>query len=204
VEGIPSQATGRLSDTTQSFTAKRSKSEHQFSLANELNRRNIKMLSLLPGFKNNNVKLDYDNTIIFTEKVDARMAYKKDFGYCPGVGMIGIHIVYVENRNGNSSAQVLQHETIDRMTSLLQEAGVEIDVIRADSESYTYEIIKVMEQNAKRIFIKARMTNALERAISNIEEWKEIKIGNSVVLRGSTSLHLLSVMPEGIMTKPIR
>ena len=176
-----------LSDTTQSFTAKRSKSEHQFSLANELNRLNIKMLSLLPGFKKNNVVLDYDNTIIFTEKVDARMTYKKDFGYCPGVGMIGNHIVYVENRNGNSSAQVLQHETIDRMASLLQEAGVGIDVIRADSASYTYEIIKAMEQNTKRIFIKARMTNTLERAISNIEEWKEIRTGNSVVFRGSTS-----------------
>ena len=67
--------------------------------------------------------------------------------------MIGNHIVYVENRNGNSSAHVLQHETINRMVSLLQEAGVVIDVIRADSASYTYEIIKAMEQNSKRIFI---------------------------------------------------
>jgi len=50
--------------------------------------------------------------------------------------MIWKHIVYVEKRNGNSSAQVLQHETIERMTSLLQEAGVTIDVIRADSASY--------------------------------------------------------------------
>ena len=41
--------------------------------------------------------------------------------------------------------------------------------------------------NAKRFFIKARMTGALEKAIANIKEWKEIKIGDSIVLRGSTS-----------------
>jgi len=175
-----------LSDTSQIYTTKRGKSEHQFSLADGLNRLNIKMLSLLPGFKKDNVVLDYDNTLIFTEKADARLTYKKENGYCPGVGMIGKHIVYVENRNGNSSAQVLQHETIVRMASLLQEVGVTIDVIRADSASYTYEIIKSMEKNANRIFIKARMTDTLERAISNIEEWKEIKTGNGVLLRGST------------------
>ncbi len=176
-----------LSDTSQSYTTKRGKKEHQFSLADGLNRLNLKMLSLLPGFKKNNVVLDYDNTLIFTEKSDARMTYKKENGYCPGVGMIGKHIVYLENRNGNSSAHVLQHETIERMVSLLNEAGVTVDVIRADSASYTYEIIKSMEKNAKRIFIKARMTYALERAISNIKEWKEIKIGNNIVLRGSTT-----------------
>jgi hypothetical protein len=124
------------------------------------------MLSLLPGFKKENVILDYDNTIIETEKADAQMTYKKEFGYYPGVGMIGKHIVYVENRNGNSTAHVLQHETIERMTSMLHEAGITIDVIRADSASYTYEIIKAMEKNANRIFVKARMTDTLERAIS--------------------------------------
>lgn len=175
-----------LSDTMQLFTAKRGKKEHQFSLGEELNRLNIKLLSLLPGFNKKNVVLDYDNTIIFTEKSDAQRTYKKENGYCPGVGIINNHIVYVENRNGNSTAQVLQHETIERMCSLLHEAGVTIDVIRADSASYTYEIIKAMKKNANRIFIKARMTSALERAIANVKEWNEIKIGNDIVQRGST------------------
>jgi len=52
------------------------------------------------------------------------MTYKKESGYYPGVGMIGKHIVYVENRNGNSTAHVLQHETIERMASMLQEAAL--------------------------------------------------------------------------------
>ncbi len=175
-----------LSDTTQFFTANRGTKEHQFSLGEGLNRLNLKLLSLLPGFNKSNVILDYDNTIIFTEKSDSQRTYKNENGYYPGVGIVNNHIVYVENRNGSSNAHILQHETIERMCSLLHEAGVTIDVIRADSASYTYEIIKVMEKNANRIFIRARMTCALEQAIGKIEEWEEIKIANDIVYRGST------------------
>jgi hypothetical protein len=176
-----------LSSPGQYSTAERGKKEHHFSLATELNRLNLKMLSILPGFNKKNVVLDYDNTIIFTEKADAQRTYKKENGYCPGVGTIGKHIVYLENRNGNSTAHILQHKTIERMCSLLHEAGVTIDVIRADSASYTYEIIKAMEKNASRFFVKARMTSALERAITSIKDWKEIRINNNSVQRGSTT-----------------
>jgi hypothetical protein len=176
-----------LSVRPQYFTAKRGKVEHHFSLAEELNRLNIKMLSLLDGFEKNNVVLDYDNTLIFTGKADAQLTYKKENGYCPGVGTIGKHIVYVENRNGRSNAHILQHETIERMCLLLHEAGVTIDAIRADSASYTYEIIKAIEMNSKRFFIKARMTGVLEKAIADIKEWKEVKVGDKILLRGSTT-----------------
>jgi len=176
-----------LSDTPQYFTTLRGKAKHHFSLAEELNRLNIKMLTMLPGFKTDKVILDYDNTLIFTEKADAELTYKKENGYCPGVGIIGNHIVYVENRNGRSNAQILQHGTIERMCSLLHEAGVTIDVIRADSASYSYEIIKAIEKNAERFFVKARMTSALEKAIGNIKKWKEVKVGDKKLLRGSTT-----------------
>lgn len=176
-----------LADTAELFSAKRGKKEHHFSLGEELNRLNLKLLSLLPGFNKKDVVLDYDNTIIFTEKSDAERTYKKENGYCPGVGLIGKHVVYVENRNGSSNAHILQHETIERMCSMLHEAGVTIDVIRADSASYTYEIVKAMEKNAKRLFIKARMTGAVEHAISSIKEWEEIKIGTDIMFRGSTT-----------------
>lgn len=176
-----------LSDSLQFFTTKRGDKEHQFSLAEGMNRLNLKMLSLLPGFQKKDVVLDYDNTVIFTEKADARMTYQKEFGYFPGVGLIGRNIVFVENRNGNSTAHVMQHETIDRMATLLGENGITIGAIRADSASYSYEIIKSMEKAAKRIFVKARMTHTIEEAISGIKEWKEIKIGGETLLRGSTT-----------------
>ena len=48
------------------------------------------------------------------------MTYKKQFGYAPGVGIIGKHVVYVENRNGNSDAQTLQQDTLALMFDLLK------------------------------------------------------------------------------------
>ena len=53
----------------------------------------------------------------------------------PGVGIIGNKVVYVENSNGNSSAQVLQHQTLERMFSLLEQEGQKVDVFRADGAS---------------------------------------------------------------------
>lgn len=176
-----------LSDECKPFTADRGAREHWFSLSEDMNKLNLKLLSLLPKFKKQKVVLDYDNTIIFTEKADARFTYKKERGYYPGVGMIGKHIVYVENRNGDSPAHVLQHETIDRMSGLLNEFGVKVDAIRADSASYTYDIIKSMEKAADRIFIRARMTHAIESEIVNIPEWEKIIVGKKEYWRGSTS-----------------
>ncbi|WP_346855313.1 IS1380 family transposase [uncultured Draconibacterium sp.] len=177
-----------LSDTPQYFTTRRGSSEHHFSLAEELNRLNMKLLSLLDDFEKDNVVLDYDNTLIFTEKADAQLTYKRENGYCPGVGTIGNHIVYVENRNGRSNAHILQHKTIERMCSLLHETGITIDAIRVDSASYSYEIIKAIEMNSKRFFVKARMSGTLEKAIGNIQQWKEVKVGDKILLRGSTTI----------------
>lgn len=174
-----------LADIPQYYTTDRGKKEHQFSLAEAMNKLNLKMLTRLSEFKKSNVVLDYDNTLIFTEKSDARKTYQKETGYYPGVGIIGEHIVYVENRNGDSTAHVLQHQTIDRMTTMLKENGITIDVIRADSASFTYEIIKSMEKAAKRIFVRARISSALENAISKIEEWKEVETVKGKLFRGS-------------------
>lgn len=62
----------------------------------DLNRLNLKILSRLNTFQKKDVVLDYDNTLLFSEKADARFTYKKVKGYSPGVGMIGKHVVYVE------------------------------------------------------------------------------------------------------------
>ena len=59
----------------------------------DLNRLNLKILTRLNTFQKKDVVLDYDNTLLFTEKADARFTYKKEKGYFPGVGMVGKHIV---------------------------------------------------------------------------------------------------------------
>ncbi|WP_418262571.1 IS1380 family transposase [Flavobacterium faecale] len=176
-----------LSDIPQYYTAERGKKKHQFSLAEKMNKLNLKMLTKLPGFRKDDVILDYDNTLIFTAKADARKSYQKETGYYPGVGIVGEHIVYVENRNGDSTAHVMQHQTIDRMVNMLNQNGITIDAIRADSASFTYEIIKSMEKATKRIFVRARMSATLENAISKITDWKEITTNSTKLLRGATT-----------------
>jgi hypothetical protein len=176
-----------LSVDSEFFTTQRGNKMHHFSIAEQLNRLNLQILSTLPGFKKDNVVLDYDNTIIFTEKADSERTYKKENGYNPGVAMVGHHIVYIENRNGKSNAHILQHETIERMATQLDEAKITIDAIRADSASYTYDIIKSMEKASKRFFVRARMTAGIEKAISKIKDWEEVVIDDDKLLRGSTT-----------------
>ncbi len=165
---------------------KRGKSVNEFSVNLDLNRLNLKLLSRLETFKKKDVVLDYDNTLLFSEKADARFTYKKERGYSPGVGMIGKHVVYVENRNGNSAAHILQDETFKRMAELLKQEGINIKSVRADSASYGFEIIKSMRKYAQTIFVRARMNASIEEAIAKIETWEKINVAEQEIYRGST------------------
>jgi transposase len=143
----------------------------------------IKKLRLLD--KRTDITLDYDNTILFTEKSDARMTYKNDYGYCPGVGSIGRTIVYVENRNGNSDAQTLQDKTIERMFDALAKAKIKINRFRADGASYQLRTIWVASERANKIYIRARKDHSVMRKIASITDWKEVKSKEGVGYYGS-------------------
>ena len=173
-----------LSGSKEILSTKRSKARHEFSINLDLNRLNISLLKSL-GLKNKDKHvLDYDNTIIFTNKADSERTYKKTSGYCPGVGIIGKNIVYIENRNGNSNVQFLQEDTLDRMFSLLDDQGIKIETFRADSGSYEYEILKTVSKHTNNLCIKARMSERLAIAISKIKQWDQIMVGNEVCYRG--------------------
>jgi hypothetical protein len=175
-----------LSTPSVFVETKRGKSINEFSVNLDLNRLNLKLLNRLDTFKKKDVVLDYDNTLIFAEKADARFTYKKEKGYSPGVGMVGKHVVYVENRNGNSAAHILQDETFKRMAELLEQEGITIKSIRADSASYGFEIIKTMRQYAQTIFVRARMNACIEEAIAQIDTWEKINVAGQEMYRGST------------------
>lgn len=172
----------------ESFGTARGNSSHQFSINDRLNILNIKLLNRTGQIKHTEapVVLDYDNTLIFTEKSDAKMTYKKAFGYAPGVGMVEDKVVYVENRNGNSDAQTLQQDTLARMFSLFKKQGLKVDVFRADSGSYQLSTLLEVIENVDRFFIKARMGPQLYSAINAIENWKKIEIDGEVAYRAST------------------
>ncbi len=173
-----------ISQEKKVLSSQRSKARHEFGINMAVNRLNVRLLKSL-GLKSadSNV-LDYDNTIIFNNKADSVNTYKKAPGYCPGVGIIGKRIVYVENRNGNSNARFLQEDTLNRMFSLLESQGIKITTFRADGGSYVYEILKTVVKYTDYFYIRARMSAQLASAISKIEQWRKIMIGNEICYRG--------------------
>jgi len=164
----------------------RGKSVHELNPNELLNRLNLKMLRKTARFHGKKMICDYDNTLIFSEKADAKKTYKKAYGYAPGVAIIDKKIVYVENRNGNSAAQILQSETLKRMFKLLKEEGITVDIFRADGASYQLDTLETIGQNVDKFYIRARMSQQLSNAIVTVDNWEEVDIENEKAYRGST------------------
>jgi hypothetical protein len=185
----PDRVLGRMKDLSegkQIFSTTRGKSSHEFSINERLNELNLKILRKIGTIDvTKPCTLDYDNTNIFSEKADAAMTYLKERGYAPGVGFIGKQVVYVENRNGNSDAQTLQQDTLDRMFTLLKKFNIRIDKFRADSASCQFSTLSVISQNVNTFYIRARMNETLSEAISQITNWRSIDQQNGEVMRGS-------------------
>lgn len=158
---------------------------HHFSINQPLN--NINQLLFKKLSKNNKIGhiLDYDNTLLFSNKADAVITYKKRFGYCPGVGIIGKNIVYVENRNGNSNADTMQKETLERMFNLIESNNIKIRAFRADGASYSLSALNEIQKNVDLFYIRCRMSAALNEAIVKINQWNELIIDGRKVYRGS-------------------
>ncbi|MCK5471008.1 MAG: transposase, partial [Cyclobacteriaceae bacterium] len=175
-----------LSIPTELYDTPRGTKKHEFSHNDQLNRLNIKILKRTSTFdhKRKGHILDYDNTLIFTRKADAKMTYKKEFGYAPGVGIIGNHVVYVENRNGNSDAQTLQQDTLQRMFDMLRSEGITVNRFRADGASYQLSTLDVISRNVNKFYARTRMGEGLYKAIERIDNWKPVKDGDQVVYRG--------------------
>lgn len=175
-----------LSLPKQILKSPRGKSLHQFGINEKINVLNLKILTSLKAFSDKKLTLDYDNTIIFTKKADSVNTYKKEYGYAPGVGLIGNHIVFVENRNGNSNPRTLQDQTVTRMFDILEQQNIKVNAFRADSGSYLYEVVNLASRKVKHFYIKARMSAALSRAISTIDHWERIENSTEIIYRGET------------------
>ncbi len=166
--------------------SKRGKSKHEFCINDSLNLLNIKLLKsigVLSGKRPNT--LDYDNTYIFSDKADTRNTYLKQYGYAPGVGFIGKQVVYLENRNGNTDAQTLQEDTLQRMFTMLNQQNVIIDKFRADSASYKLATLLVVANNCNTFYIKARMSETLAETIHKIDCWEKMIIDGREASRAS-------------------
>lgn len=177
----------QLAEAPTLFDSARSKAVHQFALNSKLNELNLGICKKLFGSNLQNATVDYDNTICYTEKKDATRTYKFENGYQPGVAFIGQKVVYVENRNGNSTAHVGQADTLKRMFLQLQNQGIKVKRFRADSATYGLEMINVIDQFSDHFYLRARMNQTLEKAISSIKNWHLISNQEDKIYRGETS-----------------
>ncbi len=93
-----------------------------------LEKLNIALLKKLGVFDAKDLTIDYDNTIIFNEKSDSKMTYKRNPGYQPGVCTINENqVFYIENRNGNSDAKSFQSDTLKRLFKLVKNNNIKND-----------------------------------------------------------------------------
>jgi len=149
--------------------------EHSFNTNPMLTNLNMRLLKDLGVFNTEELTLDYDNTILFSEKEDCSMTYKRDKGYQPGVCTINeSNILYIENRGGNSDAKSFQHETIERaFIALAEHTKRKPDHFRADAASYQYEVVKLLEDKVKNFYIGNR-NSYVEKYYSLVNLWESI------------------------------
>jgi hypothetical protein len=85
--------------------------ENEFSNNEALNDLNLDFLVKNEQLKSGRLyDLDYDNQFVACEKYDSKKGYKMKKGCFSRVATIGKHIVYLENRNGNSNVKFKQQK----------------------------------------------------------------------------------------------
>lgn len=178
-----------LATNKETCFTKRGVIEHEFSTNNCLFNLNIEILNELGVFKSKELVFDYDNTIIFNEKIDSKMTYKRDYGYQPGVCTLNEKfILYIENRNGNSDAKSFQADTLNRIfESIKSHKSKKVCHFRADAASYQYDVINLLEKEVDYFYIGCR-NSYIEKYFSQIQNWVttsnqfgELEIGSIMI-----------------------
>lgn len=149
--------------------------KHVYNTNPVLEKLNISILKKLGIFSSKELTLDYDNTIIFNEKNDSKMTYKRNWGYQPGVCTINEEqVLYIENRNGNSDAKSFQADTLERIFNLLRSNNIrKADHFRADAASYQYEVVKLLNEQVKYFYIGCR-NSYVEKYFSQVTQWEPL------------------------------
>ena len=175
---IPSPDTvlRRISELTQdnqTCRTKRGDVDHTYNTNQVLEKLNVLMLKKNGVFDSEEIILDYDNTILFNEKSDSKMTYKRNPGYQPGVCTINEQqVLYIENRNGNSDAKSFQADTLKRMFKLMEDNKIKtVDHFRADAASYQYDVIDLLDGKVENFYIGCRNSD-VEKYFTQISDWE--------------------------------
>lgn len=172
-----------LSEPNKQCQTKRGTVVHSYNTNSTLNKLNIEVLDFIGAFNTQEVTIDYDNTILFSEKKDCAMTYKRDKGYQPGVCTLNEHyMLYLENRGGNSDAKSFQHETLGRMFDLIeQKLSRKPAHFRADAASYQYDVIQLLSKKVENFYIGCR-NSYIEKYFSKVTNWQKMKDSTGAVM----------------------
>ncbi len=171
----------QLSNPEESTRTKRGTVDHRYSVNDDLLSLNIAVLKKLNQLEDDSLTMDYDNTIIFNEKKDSQMTYKKNPGYQPGVCMVNSnYVLALENRGGNSDAKSFQNQTLRRVFDQMEKQGVpKIENFRADAASYQFDVVKLVEKHTRNFYIGCR-NSYVEKYFSQVEEWDRLNIDEAM------------------------
>lgn len=153
---------------------------HSYNQNERLAKLTVSMLQSLGCFDADRLVLDYDNTIVFTEKADSKMTYKRAYGYQPAVCLLNEkNVLYLENRNGNADAKSFQAETIQRMFDVLMSQGiVDFFYFRADAASHQFEVFNTLHESNCTFYIGA-VTRYVEKYFTSVEHWQKLITDNN-------------------------
>lgn len=125
---------------------------------------------------NKSYTLDYDNVVLQNKKQDSLFSYKKVSGYQPAFAFIGNICVYLENRNGNTSAKFAQKQALEHCFDNLSANGIRACNFRADVASYQKEVIELLEHKVDYFYIRQLNSQDFKIACSGAENWEKTKI----------------------------
>lgn len=151
---------------------------HQYSIHMVLNRLMLSIVLKL-GLLNTSRSyvLDYDNVIIDNKKWDSRLHYKMQTGYQPGVSFIDRIPVYIEGRNGNTTASHDMEKTLARGFKLLKEQNIKVGVFRSDAAAYQGKVLKLMVEQDVLFYIRAHPSKDISDELKwNGGEWRAIHV----------------------------
>ena len=166
----------QLSNPEQHCYTRRGSVKHRYSVNDCLLRLNMAVLKKINQPEADCLTLDYDNTILFNEKEDSQMTYKRNPGYQPGVSMINSrYVLAIENRGGNSDAKSFQDQTLKRVFDEMEKQGLpKVTNFRADAASYQYEVIQLVEQYTNYFYIGCR-NSYVEKYFKEVKKWSRLK-----------------------------
>ncbi len=151
---------------------------HRFNINTPLNKALAALaVRLNPTWRTRGQVLDYDNTIIKTEKPDSSFTYKKYKGYTPGVLFVNGLPLYVEGRGGNSNSKYLMADTLERGINILDNQGIKTKAIRIDGAAYQENVFHWLYSRPELIYY----VRANKEAIHNLDpdRWEPIMVGDT-------------------------